>query len=192
MAQCCIKECEKPVLASGMCAMHYRRMKKYGDPTAVKIKQLHGASLTDRFLHYTTKSERGCWVWSGSLDRNGYGRLNIKNRPELAHRLSWVLHKGEISPSDHVLHTCDNPRCVRPDHLFLGDQAANNADMISKGRHSPGVSRGVDHGCARLSEDDIRAIRASTEAPQVLAAKFGLSRRHVRDIISRKVWRHLI
>jgi hypothetical protein len=191
MKTCCIKDCEKKVLARGMCSMHYRRLTKNGDPQAVRLVQLHGATLEERFNHYHRKSAE-CWEWTGSTDANGYGRLNVEGRPILAHRISWQLHRHGITPEQHVLHRCDNPRCVRPEHLFLGDQAANNADMKAKGRFKPGVSRGEDHGGAVLDESDIRAIRASKNAPQQIADKFGISRRHVRDIRAGRVWKHII
>lgn len=190
MKICCIKGCETKVLASGMCAKHYKRMRLYGDPSVVKVAQLHGATLEQRWSHYTSKGPI-CWEWTGSKDANGYGRLNINNRPILAHRLSWELHFHEISSDQHVLHRCDNPGCVRPDHLFLGDQVANNADMVAKGRFSPGVSRGIDHGCAKLTEEQVRYIRASKESDQLMADKFGISRRHIRDIKARMAWAHL-
>lgn len=190
MKQCCIKGCEKKVLAKGLCAMHYQRVRLYGDPTKVLVKQVHGATLAERFDHYVDKSGE-CWVWTGTKDPNGYGRLNVANKPILAHRISWALNFGEITPDQHVLHRCDNPQCVRPDHLFLGDQAANNADMRAKGRFHPGVSQGEKHGCAKLSEEQVREIRASSGPPQHTAERFGISRRTVRDIRAMRVWRHL-
>jgi len=190
MATCCIKGCEKNALARGMCAMHYRRQSLYGDPTAVKLRQLHGADLATRLAHYTKKGA-GCWEWTGSRDPNGYGRLNIGGYPALAHRLSWQVHCHEISPEQHVLHRCDNPACVRPDHLFLGDQADNNHDMIAKGRFSPGVSLGEDHGHAKLTDDDVRAIRAHPGPQTAIAKQFGISQAQVSDIKRRKSWAHL-
>lgn len=190
---CCIKGCEKPTFAKGMCSMHYSRMRKHGDPTKVVVKQVHGASLEDRFHAYVDKAgDGGCWVWVGSHDANGYGRLNVNNVPILAHRLAWRLYRSEISPEQHVLHRCDNPPCVNPDHLFLGDQAANNADMMAKDRFHPGVSRGEDHGCAKLTEAEVKAIRTSKSTPAELAHQYGVSRRTVRDILAMRSWRHLL
>ena len=190
MNQCCIKDCKKRTLARGMCAMHYRRFRKYGDPTQVKLRQLHGADLETRFLHYASKGE-GCWEWSGSKDVNGYGRLNIDGKPELAHRLAWRLYRHPINSDQHVLHRCDNPQCVNPKHLFLGDQAANNADARKKGRFKPGISIGEEHGMAKLTETQVRKIRSSSKPPQQIADQLGISRRQVRDIQAKRAWRHL-
>jgi len=77
-----------------------------------------------------------CWRWSGAILKNrGYGVVRVGGKNELAHRVAWAtLHGGEL-PSKSVLHRCDNRRCVRPDHLFLGSQADNIHDMLAKGRH---------------------------------------------------------
>jgi hypothetical protein len=86
-----------------------------------------------RFWKYVTKSD-GCWEWQGSRMPFGYGELNINKVPQCAHRLSWELHYGPIEEGLSVLHSCDNPPCVNPAHLFLGTQSDNMRDCASKGR----------------------------------------------------------
>jgi hypothetical protein len=85
-----------------------------------------------RFWRLVTLGD-GCWERGGS-DRHGYGLISIHNRQQLAHRYSWELHNGPIPTGINVCHHCDNPRCVRPDHLFLGTQKDNLRDMSAKGR----------------------------------------------------------
>lgn len=77
-----------------------------------------------------------CWLWTASKDKHGYGKLSRsrKDGPILASRASWEINVGPIPGGLHVLHSCDNPSCVRPDHLFLGDAAANMIDKKNKGR----------------------------------------------------------
>jgi len=79
-------------------------------------------------------SASGCWEWARSRAPNGYGRLKIGTRTVYAHRAAWTLHFGPIPPGLFVCHRCDNPPCVRPDHLFLGTSADNVRDSIEKGR----------------------------------------------------------
>jgi hypothetical protein len=88
-----------------------------------------------RFWAKVQKTE-GCWIWCGGQDKNGYGIIRAGQR---AHRRSWELHFGPVPKNLWILHHCDNPSCVRPDHLWLGTVTDNNADMIAKGRHRHGV-----------------------------------------------------
>jgi hypothetical protein len=123
-----------------------------------------------------------------------------------------VLHRGEIPPGLSVCHKCDNKLCVNPDHLWIGTPQENSADMVRKGRCRPPVIpserrasghrhgsktkperilSGASHPQARISENDVRAIRASTELGVVLAARFGLSNVTISRIRRRVIWRHV-
>lgn len=89
----------------------------------------------DRFWEKVNKTAN-CWIWTGSCGTNwGYGEFWANNKKMLAHRYSWILHNGKIPKTFKVLHKCDNPPCVRPDHLWVGDDSDNMRDMVSKGRH---------------------------------------------------------
>ena len=101
-----------------------------------KRKRKRVRSLQERFeSFYIPEPNSGCWLWEGRVDRRGYGRLKEIGRKFLAaHRLSWTLHRSEIPPGMYVLHKCDTPLCVNPDHLFLGTHLDNMRDMVQKGR----------------------------------------------------------
>lgn len=91
------------------------------------------------FLKRKKIKKSGCWDFTGSISAYGYGCIGYKGKVMQAHRLSWILHYGEISNGLLVCHKCDNRKCVNPDHLFLGTYKDNTNDMITKGRH---VKRG--------------------------------------------------
>lgn len=93
---------------------------------------------------------RGCWPWMGALQHYGYGKIRHGGKTIGAHRASYLLHMGTIPRGLEVLHRCDNPRCVNPDHLFVGTQANNNKDMFSKGRNRNQYSPG---GCGINGRD---------------------------------------
>lgn len=76
----------------------------------------------------------GCWLWVGCTNSSGYGTICVDRKMVNAHRFSWAMHNGPIAPGAHVLHRCDVPSCVNPDHLFLGDRQANFKDARAKGR----------------------------------------------------------
>jgi hypothetical protein len=98
------------------------------------------AKISARFWRKVQKSDEGCWIWLSSLNSKGYGRFRDpleprKSKRVFAHRYSWQQTNGSIPDGMLVLHTCDNPKCVRPDHLFLGTHKDNAIDKMIKGRH---------------------------------------------------------
>ena len=102
-------------------------------------------SPTERFWANVDKSDT-CWEWTGYFHPYGYGVLYVEGKNILAHRLSWELENGSIPEGMQVLHHCDNPPCVRHDHLFLGTQADNIEDMCEKGRHPNSNKTHCPHG----------------------------------------------
>src|ERR1700761_3720809 len=112
-----------------------------------------GRSLEERFFDSVMpEPNSGCWLWVGSLNENGYGTIGVAYKTQLAHRVSYRLHVGPIPDGLNVLHKCDVPCCVNPDHLFPGTQETNVIDMENKGRalHYEGEA----HGRAKLTAED--------------------------------------
>ena len=114
------------------------------------------SDIKGRFLALVTKSDSGCWEWSGHRWSNDYGAFKINYKHYLAHRISYRLFVGPIPDGLFVLHHCDNKACVNPDHLFLGTQLDNMRDKVSKGRQQ----RGTEINCAKLNEKAVREIRS--------------------------------
>lgn len=144
-----------------------------------------------RFWEKVAKSD-GCWEWTAYRNSAGYGRFTVGPGNETnAHRYSWFLHYGPIPGGLWVLHHCDNPPCVRPDHLWLGTTGDNTADMIAKGRARRGVTRGENQSQAKLTEADVRTIRASREPGVELARRYDVSTGLISHVRNRRNWRHV-
>lgn len=147
-------------------------------------------TLLERFDEkYIPEPMSGCWLWTGSLAYNGYGRIWLDGRAQYAHRVSYELFRESVPNDICVLHTCDVPSCVNPDHFFLGTYKDNHADMMQKGR---GVFvNGQQHGKAKLTESQILDIRASNETTREIAARHDISQQQVSRIKTRKQWAHV-
>jgi hypothetical protein len=165
-----------------------------------------------------TRTEDGsCWPWLGRTDPDGYGRIKWDRRSMGTHQASYRLHKGEIPTGLCVCHSCDNPACVNPDHLFLGTTQVNNADRTAKGRSASGDANGsrlhperrprgprhhwqtrpesrltgTRNGRAKLTLDQVASIRsrvASGESRAVLAREFGVSWTAINYIANGRNW----
>lgn len=151
-------------------------------------------------------TETGCWEYTGVIGKNGYGMMSYEGRQQGAHRVSWQLFIGLIPKGLWVLHHCDNRPCIRPDHLFLGTAADNNADMDRKGRanrigftaETAGdgwrYRKGEDSPVSRLTEGEVKEIRRrykNGERQIPLAEEFDLAQSHVSRIVRREVWDHI-
>jgi hypothetical protein len=109
------------------------------DPTSDPLGWLRDVRARDRFMAKVSPAPTGCWLWTGRPMSAGYGHFHLgghRGQMLLAHRVSWMLHRGPIPHGLCVLHRCDVPLCVNPDHLFLGDRLTNMLDMVAKGRDS--------------------------------------------------------
>lgn len=156
-------------------------------------------SLHDR-LHEQLMpiTETGCWIFLGTVDSEGYGRLGSGGRHGKvvrAHRASYELHHGAIPPGMVVLHACDVTGCCNPDHLRLGSQDDNMKDMVNKKRGVAPHHRGEANGRSRLSPAQVADIRAryatGAETQQCLAAAYGMSRSAISSLVRGASWGHI-
>lgn len=144
-----------------------------------------------------------CWIWTGSLNHNGYGRLRGNAETEkniAAHRFSWELHYGPIPPGEGyhgtcVCHKCDNKICVNPDHLFLGSHSDNIKDMHAKGRGALPANKGSENPRAKLTEPMVRMIKMMLAGGRVtqkhIAEIHGVSNSAIQLIATGKRWSHI-
>lgn len=148
-------------------------------------------SLLQRFeKKYIPEPNSGCWLWTGSVDLRGYGKIGIDYKTVTATHAAHELFIGPVAEGSHVLHTCDTPACVNPQHLYVGTHWDNMADKVRRGRSR----KGSEHPLVKLTENDIRMIRhrfAAGEHRGVLANAYNISRGNVYAIAERRTWRHL-
>lgn len=160
-------------------------------------------SLSERFhKHVGTEDANGCIPWMASRSKNRFGkptygqltyRLNGKSKTYNTHRLAWLFAFGEIPTGMHVLHRCDNPICLNPDHLFLGTNADNMEDRNKKGR-TKGCTGGEQHPKAKMTDAKVKKMRrqfAEGVRIYVLAKQYGIRQVTVAKIVYRRTWKHI-
>ncbi len=167
------------------------------------------------------RKAEGCWEWQGAKSPSGYGNLTAAGRTWRAHRFAWIISNGPIPPGLYVLHSCDNPCCVRPDHLTIGDGKENMAQAKARSRLASGerhwtvvnpenvgrgdshytrtrpqlIIRGSDHYAAQFTEAQVVEFRrryARGDISQAeLARQAGLKTRTMGKILTGQTWRHV-
>ena len=145
------------------------------------------ATLIERFEQKFEKTE-GCWEWHAGRNGNGYGAMYIGQKKVFAHRLSYELYIGRIPDNLCVLHKCDNPGCVNPEHLFLGTRKDNMVDKVSKDRQA----RGEKAGNVKLNSEKVVKVREMYSygyLQQEIADSFGITNQTVSAICAKKTWK---
>jgi hypothetical protein len=146
-------------------------------------------SLEVRFWSKVRKLD-GCWEWTGYRTKNGYGKIGLGERSKgvgSAHRVSWCIHYGQIPEGLIVMHRCDNPGCVNPEHLLLGTQYNNLADMRLKDRQARG-EKVPQHVLTEAQVAEIKILLAQGRTQQFIADMFGVARWTIGKIAGGLSW----
>lgn len=141
----------------------------------------------------------GCWPWTKAVMGSGYGELNLDKRVRYAHVVALEVELGRpLAAGEWACHGCDNPRCCRVGlgHIYLGDAQSNTADMVRRRRHPSWtrpecLSRGVNHGKSKLTDEAVRDIRSSPRRTRLLMAKYGVSKSTIKSVRRGETWRHV-
>lgn len=165
----------------------------------ITVKRYHGKTTKERFLEKVFKLEdiisphvnTPCWLWTGKPGSFGYGHIHCDGILCMAHRLSWIINKGNIPKGLSVLHRCDIRNCIRPSHLFLGTYLDNFHDAVKKGRWKAGFGEAV--GTSKLTAHLVQKIRyeyRDTKATQKqIGDKYGVTEECIKLIIDGKSWK---
>jgi hypothetical protein len=147
--------------------------------------------IAPRFYKNIVKTN-SCWEWIGTRHGQGYGQIKSNGLTLKTHRVSWELYYGKIPEGLCVLHKCDNPCCVNPEHLFLGTYKDNAVDMGQKKRNK--IFTGEDHRWSKLTSKDVEYIRSMQHVlyQKELALLFNVSRTCIQSIQYYKTWKHLL
>lgn len=165
------------------------------------VKQIPTLNKQDleRFESFVDRSG-DCHIWVGNTKESNYGKMWIGEKIYLASRIAWAIEHGSTPTNMCVLHKCDNPRCVKAEHLFLGTKRQNTEDMVRKGRHGSQthpetITRGENRPSSKLVDDQVLKIRALYSTcdsnKSFLGRMFKVHPSVVRSIVTRETWRHL-
>lgn len=148
--------------------------------------------MFERFWSKVNKTE-DCWLWIGAKNNTNYGYIRVGDKMKNAHRVSWEITNGPIPKDLFVLHKCDNPSCVRPDHLFLGTHQDNMTDKKSKGR---AIGRpGENHHNSKFTEKDILKIRELFDSGKMrevdLCEHYNVKQSTMSAILLKRTWKHV-
>lgn len=184
------KSCDAKAVAQGYCNKHYHKAISAGIIAVQKPKRRtpKGLPLNVRLdMNSELNAETGCIEWTGYKTDLGYGMIGISKKIEPAYRVAFALRNGPIPDGLDVLHRCDNPPCINPDHLFLGTQRDNVADMVTKQRHAKGEMKYN----AKLTNEQIPRIRSDTRFNREIAADYGVDPTVISRIKRGLGWKHV-
>lgn len=187
---CMVDGCQASPRARGLCNPHYKRASRRGT-----LPFYRRPTLSERIWSKVRIADdvTSCWPWAGAKSDQGYGLLRVGGVAIGAHRLAYADAIGPIPEHQHVLHRCDNRPCCNPSHLFVGTNADNVADKVSKGRAQGTVGEKNRH--AKLSAEQVGQVRTlygnGGISQTTIAAMFGVRQTQVSRIVRREEWAHI-
>lgn len=197
----CACGCGKPVKKAGTRARWNKWIHGHHAPSFLPSHKVHRQAFASRFWQNVDKTD-DCWLWTGRLNSGGYGVVKYKGKDQTAHRVSYDLNYGSIPEGMDICHSCDVKypphdityrHCIRPDHLWPGDAAANRQDCVAKGRHT--IKQGEDNGNVKLTRRQVAEIRSCYSAGNVsqaaLAKEYSVNQSAISCIVRRATWRHV-
>lgn len=191
----CMCDCGKAHTTNGI-GLRHGRVRSCGclqRDVAKTLPITQPEPLIDRFNRNTNMAGPDeCWEWIGPRNEQGYGKVRYNGRGSLAHRMSYEIHKGPIADGMHVLHSCDNPKCVNPAHLRQGTHRENMDEMVQKKRYK--VRHGIQHHAAKMTPAKVREMRLLFGSVSLLklAKQFGLNKKTVLSIKQGKTWKEVV
>lgn len=164
-------------------------MTKVPNKEKVNIERFHSS--------YQPEPNTGCWLWDKTIDRHKkrlrYGRFQVQSHPYLAHKIAWLMYRGEwVDRSMVVMHKCDTPQCVNPDHLRKGTSAENSRDMVLKNRSAK--PQGEKHGASKFKTQDIHNMRVLFKeglSLKELSEYYSVAKSTICRILKGRRWPHL-
>lgn len=177
--------------ASGKKVICYGKCRTCKKPITVNGRQCSSCRWdVERIFFSHIEKTDSCWIWKGTISVYGYGQIQVGKKHVHAHRYSWIFHKGVIPEKMFVCHSCDNTKCVNPNHLFIGTAKDNSKDMVYKKRHCFGEKNG-NH---KYSESTIRLIVDMYNTGlsiRSVSKKMGIPFSTIQQVLSKKEWKHL-
>lgn len=188
---CTIQDCENKSYVKNYCIKHFQRFAKYGDPLFVKTNFGEGNTIEEKFWSRValTANPDKCWEWQGKTNKYGYSQVKYKGKYRYVYALAWFLVKGAFSKLN-LLHSCDNPKCVNPNHLREGTHQDNMQDMVNRNRQA----KGEKIWTSKLTTTQVMEIKTliSNRIPlRQIAETFGVTWFCIYDIKREKNWKHI-
>ena len=190
---CKVSNCTEPHYGRGFCYVHYKRWKAHGDPLMIKQRESNMSipELIDWMISQSVKMENGCLEFRKSLDKDGYGHVMSVGKEKKkwrANRLMLTFFEDrELERGELACHTCHNPTCIEPTHIYVGSPKDNQQDMSKSGR----AAHGTTHHNAKLTPHKVRVIRkyAGRISQSFMADYLGVSQRAISLVVTRKLWK---